>query len=297
LPDTKPLQREGDLAAQMVSGIDSYLMRELAAAVQRRASLWKHDFSSPDAYAKSIEVNRQHLARIVGVVDKRLTVTELEYITTTGGKGLVAKGDGYLVYAVRWPVFPGVDGEGLLLEPDQKPVACVVALPDADWSPEVLAGLSSSGSAGAHYARRLAENGCRVVIPVLIDRKDTWSGNPRFRMTNQPHREFIYRMSYELGRHIIGYEVQKVLAVVDWFTRDKGHPPVGVIGYGEGGLLALYAAGGADLSQRLGAAARVRRCRTGGSCGAAPAYHRNEQGPQRVRSTAGRRRQKRCGAG
>src|SRR5262249_38748934 len=51
-----------------------------------------------------------------------------------------------------------------------------------------------------------------------------------------------YRMAYQMGRHIIGYEVQKVLAAVDWFTRDKVHPPVGVCGYGEGGLLALYSA-------------------------------------------------------
>src|SRR5689334_9552057 len=76
----------------------------------------------------------------------------------------------------------------------------------------------------AQFARRLAENGCRVLVPVLIDRKDTWSGNPKLgRMTNQPHREFIYRMAYEMGRHIIGYEVQKVLAAVDWFTREKKH--------------------------------------------------------------------------
>src|SRR5262249_41226562 len=54
------------------------------------------------------------------------------------------------------------------------------------------------------------------------------------------HREFIYRMAYEMGRHLIGYEVQKVLAAVDWFTREKAHVPVGVIGCGEGGMLALY---------------------------------------------------------
>src|SRR5262249_62052701 len=37
---------------------------------------------------------------------------------------------------------------------------------------------------------------------------------------------------------------QKVLGLVDWFQRDaKEHDPkVGVMGYGEGGLLALYAA-------------------------------------------------------
>jgi hypothetical protein len=36
LPDTKPLTRSGDLAAQMVAGMDRYLMRELEASVARR---------------------------------------------------------------------------------------------------------------------------------------------------------------------------------------------------------------------------------------------------------------------
>src|SRR5262249_56108822 len=77
----------------------------------------------------------------------------------------------------------------------------------------------------------------------LIDRKDTWSGQNRLkRWTNQPHREFVYRMSFQMGRHIIGYEVQKLLAMVDWFAQQQETTPVGVFGYGEGGLLALYAA-------------------------------------------------------
>ncbi len=138
---------------------------------------------------------------------------------------------------------PGVDGEGLLLEPKGKVVAQVVALPDADWTPEMVVGLTAGVPEKAQFARRLAENGCRVIVPVLIDRKDTWSGNLTLgRMTNQPHREFIYRMAYEMGRHLLGYEVQKVLAAVDWFCREKDHPPVGVMGYAEGGLLALYSA-------------------------------------------------------
>ena len=31
--------------------------------------------------------------------------------------------------------------------------------------------------------------------------------------------------AYELGRHIIGYEVQKVLAAVDWFAAATQSPP------------------------------------------------------------------------
>ncbi|GIS59088.1 MAG: hypothetical protein CM1200mP2_13130 [Planctomycetaceae bacterium] len=51
--------------------------------------------------------------------------------------------------------------------------------------------------------------------PTLISRDSEFSGDPRVRYTNQPHREFIYRMAFELGRHVIGYEVQKVQAAID----------------------------------------------------------------------------------
>src|SRR5581483_10326699 len=60
--------------------------------------------------------------------------------------------------------------------------------------------------------------------------------------TNLTHREFIYRMAYQVGRHVIGYEVQKVLAAVDWLAKREPKTDIGVIGYGEGALLALYSA-------------------------------------------------------
>ena len=96
----------------------------------------------------------------------------------------------------------------------------------------------------SQFARRLAENGCRVLVPTLISRemaKRAPPGQPgRANLTN---REYLYRPAFELGRHLIGYEVQKVLAAVDWFAKEAGDkdPKIGVIGYGEGGMLALYA--------------------------------------------------------
>jgi dienelactone hydrolase len=243
LPGTQPLAVEGDAAAHMVAGIDTYLDRELAAAVAKRAMSWKPDYSSPEAYARSVAPNRDRLRHILGVVDPRVPIAGVEYVATTGVPALIAEGPEYRIFAVRWPVLEGVDAEGLLLQPKGKPVACVVAIPDADWTPEVLAGLAPGVPRDCPVARTLVGNGCLVLVPTLIDRQDTWSGSPRLgRMTNQPHREFLYRMAYPLGRHVIGYELQKVLAAVDWFTREKDHPPVGVFGYGEGGMLALYAA-------------------------------------------------------
>jgi len=241
LPETKPLTRDGDLAAQMVEGIDKYLMRELAASVEKRKQYWKPDFSSLEAYTKSVQPNRERLKKILGVVDERVSPVVMEYVSEGTPSPLVAETETYKVYTVRWPVLPGVDGEGLLLEPKGKVVAQVIALPDADWTPEMAVGLTPGVQPRAQFPRLLAALGCRVLVPVLMDRKDIWSGNPTLgRMTNQTHREFIYRMSYEMGRHVIGYEVQKVLAAVDWLCRVKNHPPVGVFGFSEGGLIALF---------------------------------------------------------
>ncbi|MFA6546758.1 MAG: hypothetical protein WCS99_20240, partial [Limisphaerales bacterium] len=172
---------------------------------------------------------------------------------------VVAETPGFTVFSVRWPVLDGVTGEGLLLEPKSAARAQIVALPDADQTPEQLAGIAPGTPAKARWARALAAAGCRVVIPTLIDRQDEWSGSPRIRFTNQPHREWIYRQAFLLGRTVIGYEVQKVLALVDWFEGERSavsgqqsaKVPTVVAGYGEGGLLALHAAA---LDPRISAA-------------------------------------------
>jgi dienelactone hydrolase len=255
LPGTKPLTEEGDLAAKMVQGIHTYLDRELAASVPKRKRLWKPDFSSPEAYLQSIEPNRERLRKYLGVVDRRLP-PRLEYVGGPDEPALVGETDRYRVFAVRWAVLPGVDGEGLLLEPKGPVLANVIAVPDAAHTPEQVAGLTPGVAQEAQFARRLAEVGCRVIVPVLIDRQDELSANPRLnRATNQPHREFVHRMAYEMGRTLIGYEVQKVLAAVDWFqgrlVKDgDGKPtPVRIIGHGEGGRIAFYAAA---LDDRIG---------------------------------------------
>jgi len=151
---------------------------------------------------------------MIGAVDTRVAGHAPGMVGTISTPAQVAQGSGYRVYAVRWPVFDRVVAdfdelgpEGLLLQPDVKAVACVAAIPDADWTPEMLVGLATGVPLVAQFARHLAENGCRVIIPVLINRADTFSGIPGISMTNEPHREWIYRMAYEVGRHIIGFEV------------------------------------------------------------------------------------------
>jgi dienelactone hydrolase len=253
LAGTRPLTTEGDLSAQMRAGMRRFLLRETERSIAARQALWKRDGSSRAAYERSIEANRQHLRRYVGAVDRRQPVRALESVASTASPAEVARTARYTVHAVRWPVLEGIEAEGLLLQPPGRPAGRVVAVPDADQTPEMLAGLTDGSSPESQFARRLAENGCLVLVPTLIDRQDTWSGDPSVWMTNQPHREWVYRPAYELGRHVIGYEIQKVLAAVDWLKENAGSSEarVGVVGHAEGGLIAFYSAA---LDSRIDAA-------------------------------------------
>src|SRR4051812_1133770 len=244
LPGTKPLLEWGDLSAKMVAGIDNYLMTLTEQSVTNRQILWTRDLTSTSAYEKSIQVNREHLRTIVGATGLRITNTVFEYISTSSRPAKVSETESYTVYAVRWQVFEDVHGEGLLLQPKKPAIARVITLPDADQTPEMLAGLAPGIAPENQFARTLAENGCTVLVPVLINRADNYSGSERLhRFTNQPHREWIYRQAYEMGRHIIGYEVEKVLSALDAFANEAApNLPLGVAGYDEGGLLALHAA-------------------------------------------------------
>jgi len=245
LPGTRALNLTGDIASYLVEGVDRFLLTRIDKSPTKRAAHWKRDVSSPAAYDKSIRPNRERLAHILGVRDKRVPFDGLELIGTTARPSMVGRTKTYEIHAIRWPAFGDVEGEGLLLTPTNgKPVADIVAIPDSGQTPEQIAGLVKGVGPQQQYARRLAESGCRVVVPVVINRKERMS-----RLTN---REFLYRSAFELGRHLIGYEIQKVLACVDFFNKDaEGDAKVGVIGWGEGGLLALYTAA---LDTRIDAA-------------------------------------------
>lgn len=246
LPGTRPLRLSEPLDVLMIAGLDRFALRELAASPERRDRAWRRDFSGEAAYARSIAPQRERWREIIGAVDPRVPPTDFELLATLGRDARVGESDRFTVWAVRWQVLEGLTGEGLLLQPKGTVRARAVVLPDADWTPEHFVGLKAGVPAQAQLPRRLAAQGWQVLVPMLLSRSDEFSGSPLVRFTNQPHREFIYRQAFEMGRHVIGYEVQKVLAAVDIFalanseeTRDL---PIAVAGVGEGGLLALYSA-------------------------------------------------------
>ncbi|MBX3422572.1 MAG: dienelactone hydrolase family protein [Pirellulaceae bacterium] len=273
LPGTEPLVARSDLADAMISGIDRFLLRQIdTIAGQRRAQerhvVNDHDATSeatdqPQARQRTAVERRSRLAEILGVRDARPDNLTMEIQGTTSHSGTVAHGTiaghpnhHWHARLVRWNVLDGVHGEGLLIEPQAgRPASLdVVLLPDADQTPEQLLGIAEGVPADLQYARILAATGCRVIVPTLISNAVAARAPPgqagRAVMTN---REYVYRPAFELGRHVIGYEIQKTLAAVDWLSAlpDRHACPIAVAGYGEGGLIALTAAA---LDRRIDAA-------------------------------------------
>lgn len=261
LPHTGPLTWDEPLDVLMRRGIHRFLDNQTVNSVKLRERNWNRDQSDLKAYDRSVASNRNHLTRIIGAVDERAEPQMLGL--TTDKPALVSKMAGYSIYEVRWPALKPVtdltenaltkqddwpilkgpvqiEGEGLLLRPKGKCRGYVIVLPDADQTPEQLAGLVPGVAPESQLSRRLVENGFCVISPVLLSRDTDFSKG--IKSNERTHRDWIYTPAFELGRHPVGYEVQKVSAAVDWCLCDgKNRKKVAVAGYGEGGMIAMYA--------------------------------------------------------
>ncbi len=241
LPGTKPFTLTGDIASELVSGVDRFLLRQIDESTAKRAMHWKRDFSSPGAYLASVEPNRKRLGQILGVRDPRVSFDKPERFDGYSRRGTFGVAGGIEVHNIRWPAFGDVTGEGIEVthpRSGDQVKGHIIVIPDADQTPESLLGMAPGVPPESQVVRRLAESGYHVIVPTLIDRAVS-PRNARARLTS---REFAYRSAFELGRHLIGYEVQKVLALVNWLSTDSDRAHrIGVFGYGEGGGIALYA--------------------------------------------------------
>jgi dienelactone hydrolase len=239
LPGTAPLDwPEEDLSGRMMDGAHRFVERQITQARENRQRFWSQGALTSN---EVIQPNSQRLREIIGATDRR-TSPRMERFGDDVAPALVAETDGYRVYQVRWGVLDGLTAEGLLVEPTNITRSNAVFLPDCNQTPEQCLGLAPGLPAEQQAARMLAEYGYRLIIPVLVERSPLETTDAQIQRSNQTAREWLYRQGYHMGRHIIGYEVQKTLAAVDWFEATGGdHRTISVIGYGEGGMIAFYA--------------------------------------------------------
>lgn len=238
LPGTEKLTMTGDIASELVAGVDRFLLQKLAESPKGREKYWRRDFSSEAAYSQSVAANRSRLAKMIGLVEERTKSPRVEAVTPPNGPVPFAGNDSVRATAVRWHAFGLVHGEGILLTPmPSEPHGRVIVIGDCDEPLAKLAGIEDAHGEAA-VALQLAHSGLETTIVHLIGREPA-ARNGRAVMSD---REFVYRSSFELGRHPLGYDVAKVLALVDAWKKESPETRIGVVGRGEGGFIALLAA-------------------------------------------------------
>lgn len=237
-PGTAQLSWEGDLASRLVDNVDLFLLRRWDDQRALRERVWQEALQG-SGYENFVAQRRQEIRYRLGLKDEPTGVLLPRFLSPVGGTDQVAAGDGWRARYVTWPAFGDVHAQGILVEPVAGAVCGqVIAVPDADQRPEDWIATEVDGRVQPQVAAQLAQNGFRVLVPALVHR-DLAKRNGRANLTS---REFVYRPAFELGRHLIGFEVQEMLAARKWLSDIGPDVPVGLIGYGEGAHLGLYAA-------------------------------------------------------
>jgi dienelactone hydrolase len=251
LPGTDRLTWDDPLDVRLMDGAHRFIDRAINESRAGRDRYWKRDLTSTENYSESIQANRNQFRTIIGAVNRGQEINhniglpspsvpvQMQWVGDDQHPAVIHQTPTYRIVRVRWPALKGVHGEGLLLEPTAAPaVANVVLIPDADQTPEQLIGIAIGSANDQQVAVQLVQNGIRVIVPTLINRDSLFEGERQ-----QTHREWIYRQAFHMGRHMIGYEVEKVQAAIDWLEqKSDGSTSIGIAGYGEGGLIAFYTA-------------------------------------------------------
>lgn len=213
LPGTEPLDFRGDPATAMVEGIARYLERIRPWYAARR---------NPDP---------NELRRLIGAIDRRAEPVRMELVATPEQSAVLAASDSFEVLAVRWSVLDGIEGEGLYLRQFGQPRHLVIYLPETEREPEHCPEIFEFAAAGAD-----------VFVPLLLSSSTPPPPAPGGWAKQLSERDWILRMAFPLGRHPIGLEVQKVLALVDWWTERHRARLVELAGAGDGAWIAAFAA-------------------------------------------------------
>lgn len=243
---TSPLKNlPEDPAAAMVAGIDRFLLQKLDDAAANRQQHWHH--------ANAVEENRSFLVQQLGLQPQRYPA-DLQWELPA-----VQSGDGFDVHAVRWPVLshpappsvvestspadlqlqPSLWGDGLLWVPRQANGSSVILL-SHHGDPSLWA--TPVDDQQRLRCQSLVAQGFTVLEVATTGLDTIQHGGAKL-----PRREFLHRTAFELGRTLVGYEIQTVQSAIDWLQQraaatQADDPVVILAGWGEGGRTALLTA-------------------------------------------------------
>ena len=210
-----------------------YFLNRIAATPARRDALWRPSFSSIHAYESSVQIHREHLRKMLGLIWPASGAPAIKLLQTGGG---------VRIEDVSLPITAGFEAQALLFLPQSNgPKAAVIAVPPASESAEEFAGIAEQEQPASWLKVFLARS-VAVAIPVMVERtRDHFLCQEA---GGKDRRQILWRAGFIVGRSLVGVDVQQVLAVRRFLASCRGIDPqnIGVFGDRQGGMTALFAA-------------------------------------------------------
>ena len=235
LPGTSLLTWKQDYSTVINAGVDRFLLDQTQKVRDERIKRWDHTFQSQEDYDRFLIPKREKLAQILGLVEPRVSGPFLFADETLN----VQPGQKYTAQSVCWRVFDDYLAEGVYITPtNKKPTCLVIAVPHCGMAP-------IDYFKSVPYLTQLANSGeCTIVVPAIVGRQPRRLVN---RAVDYPAREALFQSAWEVGRHVIGYEIDTIRALIDsWQSgldeQSKTKSRITLGGYGDGGMIALYTA-------------------------------------------------------
>lgn len=252
LPSSELVPRRDSLGDENRDRVEDYLDRLIEERTQLRHARWLESLRQNDETLEAWKRQQRESIRYV-LGDRDPIVESPAFLTQSelGESAVVARGELGQATWVRWRVFEDVVAAGLLLEPIDTAVADVILVGAAGESPFAIANFESSLPTAA-VAKRLLASRCRVLIPHGVSRGNEASGNPAVKRLSTSHREFLWRLSFFMGRHPWGCELATHQAAIK-ALRGSADPtrPLGLVGFADGGDSVLHLAALTDEAKAV----------------------------------------------
>ncbi len=257
LANTRSFELPGDILVRQHEQIDNYFLNRIQQTPALRDRLWDPVFSSQEAYRESLQKHRSNLREMLGLME------DLPQTLETGR--LVISDESVRVEEVRVSIDSGFEARALIFSPNssvRKPA--IIAVPSEQETREGFAGIVK-GQTPAGWVTQLLSSGTVVAIPLMVERSfdhELASLSWRAKMNR---RQLLHRVGFVIGRPLVGLEVQQVVALGRALSLFKDIDPdrIGVMGIGQGGMTALYAAA---VDERFAAAAAIDYFQARESC-------------------------------
>ncbi len=235
--DVEPYRR------QLFESYDGWLMRQCRERYDARGERWQRDYSSPQAYSRSVAPNRERLLALIGgwPWERVPLQPQIEEIAVT---------DSYTASRVYYTSFDDVRVDAILIRPHgDGPFPAVLAQHGVNHTPEQICGFCDPEYSAAYHeiGVRLAKHGYVVIAPRMIG----GYGEDRYNVPNIPSlrtqeqgrsQNQIHRKALLISQTIQALEYFTLSRAVDYLESmpEVDNDRIGLYGLSRGGRAALW---------------------------------------------------------